>query len=47
MCVKYQAPVVMDSDAHWEGGRQGNHTYSEQLIPGDEFPGGTRSLTVL
>lgn len=37
MCVKYQAPVVMDSDAHWEGD-VGNHTYSEQLIREMNFP---------
>ena len=37
MCVKYQAPVIMDSDAHWEGD-VGNHTYSEQLIREMNFP---------
>ena len=40
MCVKYQAPVIMDSDAHWEGDVGESYVF-RAADPGDEFPGGT------
>lgn len=37
LCKKYKTPIIMDSDAHWEGD-VGNHTNTEKLILELDFP---------
>ena len=37
LCVKYKAPIIMDSDAHWAGD-VGNHEFSEKLHQELRFP---------
>lgn len=36
-CVKYQVPVVMDSDAHVDS-MAGDHSYSQKLLQEEKFP---------
>ena len=37
-CMKYKVPIILNSDAHWEGD-VGNHAFSEPLLQEMGFPG--------